>query len=221
MARLTTSHDSGSAATQLVGDTIGAALAVTLARQPEGLALVSRHQGLRWTWEELAEEVERAALGLLALGIEQGDRVGIWSPNCAEWTVLQFACAGGRDPRRRQPRIPANEVAYALGQSGVRLLVTAETFKTSNYLDMLAQVRDDLPALERVVTIGTERAGHVDDMRGTTSSASASSADSTCCASARRRSTATTRSTSNTRAARPATPRARRSPTTTSSTTAG
>ena len=93
MARLTTSHDSGSAATQLVGDTIGATLAATLARQPEGLALVSRHQGLRWSWEELAEEVERAALGLLALGIEQGDRVGIWSPNCAEWTVLQFACA--------------------------------------------------------------------------------------------------------------------------------
>ena len=165
MARLTTSHDSGSAATQLVGDTIGAALAVTVTRQPDGLALVSRHQGLRWTWEELAEEVERAALGLLALGIEKCDRVGIWSPNRAEWTVLQFACARvGAILVVVNPAYRPNELAYALSQSGARLLVTAEAFKTSNYLDMLAQVRDDLPALERVVTIGTERAGRVDDL---------------------------------------------------------
>ena len=166
MARLTTSHDSGAAATQLVGDTIGATLAAVVGARPDGLALVSRHQELRWTWEELAEEVERAALGLLALGIEKGDRVGIWSPNCAEWTVLQFASARvGAILVVLNPAYRPHELAYALGQSGARLLVTAETFKTSNYLDMLAQVRDDLPQLERVVTIGDQRAGHADDMR--------------------------------------------------------
>jgi fatty-acyl-CoA synthase len=149
----------------LLGDTIGATLARTLARRPEGLALVSRHQGVRWTWQELAEEVERVALGLLELGIEKDDRVGIWSPNCAEWTVLQFACARvGAIMVVVNPAYRSNELAYALAHSGVRLLVTAETFKTSNYLDMVTDTRGELPALERVVTIGTERAGHADDM---------------------------------------------------------
>jgi fatty-acyl-CoA synthase len=165
MARLTTSYDSGTAASRLVGDTIGAALDAVVASRPDGLALVSRHQDIRWTWEQLNQEVERVALGLLALGIEQGDRVGIWSPNCAEWAVFQFASSRvGAILVVLNPAYRPHELAYALGQSGVRLLVTAESFKTSDYLAMLAAVRDELPALERVVTIGTARAGAPDDL---------------------------------------------------------
>ena len=138
MARLTASHDSGHAATPLVGDTIGATLAAVVDAQPDRLALVSRHQGIRWTWAELDDEVEKVALGLLALGIEAGDRVGIWSPNCAEWTVLQFACARvGAILVNVNPAYRPAELAYALRHSGVRLLVTAESFKTSDYLVML------------------------------------------------------------------------------------
>ncbi len=165
MARLTTSYDSGTVDTQLVGDTIGAALAAVVSAQPHRVALVARHQDIRWTWEELGEEVERVALGLLTVGIERGDRVGIWSPNCAEWTVLQFACARvGAILVNVNPAYRPNELAYALGQSGVRLLITAESFKTSDYLAMIADVRDELSALERVVTIGTNAAGGERDL---------------------------------------------------------
>ena len=165
MARLTVSHDSGPVATALVTDTIGATLAAVVEAQPDRPALVSRHQDIRWTWGELGEEVEKVALGLLALGIEAGDRVGIWSPNCAEWTVLQFACARvGAILVNVNPAYRPNELAYALEQSGVRLLVTAESFKTSDYLAMLASVREQLPSLERAVTIGTARAGGAQDL---------------------------------------------------------
>ena len=160
MARLTASHDSGTVATPLVADTIGAALAAVVDAQPDRPALVSRHQDIRWTWGELGEKVEKVALGLLALGIETGDRVGIWSPNCAEWTVLQFACARvGAILVNVNPAYRPDELAYALEQSGVRLLVTAESFKTSDYVAMLASVRQQLPSLERAVTIGAARAG--------------------------------------------------------------
>ena len=146
MARLTTSYDAGTVEHQLVDDTIGAALASMVASQPDRLALVARHQDIRWTWDELGEVVERVALGLLTLGIERGDRVGIWSPTCAEWTVLQFACARvGAILVNVNPAYRPIELAYTLGQSGVRLLVTAESFKTSDYLAMIAEVRDELP----------------------------------------------------------------------------
>ena len=115
MARLTTSYDAGTLEHQLVDDTIGAALASMVASQPDRLALVARHQDIRWTWDELGEEVERVALGLLALGIERGDRVGIWSPTCAEWTVLQFARARvGAILVNVNPAYRPIELAYAL-----------------------------------------------------------------------------------------------------------
>ena len=93
MAGTASSYVSGVAGAPLLGDTVGAALANTVARFPNREALVSIHQGVRYSYREFAGEVERVALGLLALGIEKGDRVGIWAPNCVEWTILQFATA--------------------------------------------------------------------------------------------------------------------------------
>ncbi|MBI2765204.1 MAG: AMP-binding protein [Chloroflexi bacterium] len=165
MARLTHSYDSGAAAEPLSGDTIGQALARTIALFPDSDALVSRHQGIRNSYAEFGREVERVALGLLGLGIEKGDRVGIWAPTCAEWTYLQFATARvGAILVNVNPAYRANEAAFALGHSGVRMLVTASKFKTSDYLAMIAQVRGELHALERVVTIDGATAGGANDL---------------------------------------------------------
>src|SRR5438045_5767185 len=151
----------------LTGQTIGEALAATAARLPDGLALVSRHQDVRLTWSELAARVEDVARGILAIGVEQGERVGIWSPTRVEWTLLQFATARvGAILVNVNPAYRPNELAYALGQSGVRILVTAPSFKTSDYVDMVAAVRDELPALERVVVLGPEWDSLVDGGRG-------------------------------------------------------
>jgi fatty-acyl-CoA synthase len=161
----TTSYASGAAAMPLSGETIGERLAAAVRAHPDGDALVSRHQGIRQTWRELDDSVAQVALGLLALGIEKGDRVGIWSPTCAEWTHLQLAAARtGAILVNVNPAYRSNELAYALHHSGVRLLVTARSFKTSDYLAMLATVRAELPALERVVTVGGERAAGPDDV---------------------------------------------------------
>jgi fatty-acyl-CoA synthase len=130
---------------------------------PDGLALVSRHQGVRLTWRELDGLADDLARGLLAGGIAQGDRVGIWSPTCVEWTQLQMAAGRiGAILVNVNPAYRPGELSYALSQSGVRLLVTAARFKTSDYLAMLAEVRPNLPALERVAVIGEEAAGAAD-----------------------------------------------------------
>ncbi len=165
MSRLSASYDSGGAGAPLLGDTIGAALARVAAAQPDADALVSRHQGIRLTYGELVEAVDAVGRGLLAVGIEKGDRVGIWAPTCAEWTMLQFACARvGAILVNVNPAYRPGELAYALRQSGVRLLVTARSFKTSDYLDMLSSVRADLPRLEMAVTIDGEAAGGERDL---------------------------------------------------------
>ncbi len=154
--------------TALLDDTIGANLARTVARHGDSDALVSRHQGLRYTYRELAAEVELVARGLMALGIDKGDRVGIWSPNCAEWAVTQYAAArAGAILVNVNPAYRPAELRYALGHSGVRLLVSAARFKTSDYLEMLASVRSELPLLERAVTIDGDRAGGPDDLTWT------------------------------------------------------
>ncbi len=160
------SYASGPSARALTGQTIGEALAATAARLPDGLALVSRHQDVRLTWSELAAEVRDVARGLLAIDIEPGDRVGIWSPTRVEWTLLQFATARvGAILVNVNPAYRPAELAYALGQSGVRMLVTAPSFKTSDYVDMVASVRASLPALERVVVLGPDWDSLVDGGR--------------------------------------------------------
>src|SRR5438552_10005421 len=151
------SYASGPSTQPLSGQTIGEALAATAVRLPDGLALVSRHQDVRLRWGELAERVEEVALALLAIGVERGDRVGIWSPTRVEWTLLQFATARvGAILVNVNPAYRPAELAYALGQSGVRVLVTAPSFKTSDYVAMVSEVRSELPALERVVVLGPE-----------------------------------------------------------------
>ncbi len=158
-------YASGVSERPLSGETIGDCLAGTARRHPDGLALVSRAQDVRLSWRELAERTEALARGLLGIGIEKGDRVGIWSPTCVEWTVLQFAAARvGAILVNVNPAYRPSELAYALRQSGVRVLVTARQFKTSDYLDMVAEVRAELPALERVVVIGSDRVPGADDL---------------------------------------------------------
>ncbi len=112
--------------------------------------------GRRWTYAQLDADTDAVALGLMAAGIEKGDRVGIWAPNCAEWVLLQYGAAKiGAILVNINPAYRSHELAYVLRQSGIRLLVSAESFKTSDYRGMIDEVRGDLPGLERVIYIGT------------------------------------------------------------------
>ena len=162
---LSKSYVSGGAASPLSGQTIGEYLSSVIARQPDAEALVSRHQEMRLTYGELGREVERVARGLLGLGIEKGDRVGIWSPTRVEWTLLQFATARvGAILVNINPAYRAGEMAYAVNQSALRLLVTAQAFKTSDYRARIHEVRSQLPRLERVVVFGDQGTGVPGDL---------------------------------------------------------
>jgi len=112
--------------------------------------------GRRWTYAQLDADTDTLARGLIAAGLAAGDRVGIWAPNCAEWVLLQYATAkAGIVLVNINPAYRSQELAYALRQSGVRLLVSAESFKTSDYRAMVTEVRDGLERLERVVYLGS------------------------------------------------------------------
>ncbi|MDQ6649841.1 MAG: AMP-binding protein [Actinomycetota bacterium] len=150
------SYGHGADTTALLGETIGANLERTVARFPGAEALVSCHQGLRYTYEQLNVAVDEVALGLLDLGIDKGDRVGVWAPNCAEWVLVQYATAKlGAVLVNINPAYRTHELSYVLEQSGVRLLISAAEFKTSDYRAMVAQVRDGLPELEGVIFLGS------------------------------------------------------------------
>ena len=149
----------------LLDVTVGGALREAAAKWGDAEALVSRHQNVRMSWNELSAAADEAAKGLLALGVERGDRVGIWSPTCAEWTVLQFASARvGAILVNVNPAYRPSELLYALNKVGVRLVVTARRFKTSDYHAMLAEVRGEVPTLERVVCLGDEKSDGADDL---------------------------------------------------------
>ncbi|MFT3855183.1 MAG: AMP-binding protein [Ilumatobacteraceae bacterium] len=150
------SYASGTSEQPLIGRTIGEDLRRTIARFGEREAMVDCPSGRRWTYAELGADVDRLARGLLAAGIETGDRVGIWAPNCPEWVLLQYATAEvGAILVNINPAYRTHELAYVLDQSGVRLLVAATQFKTSDYAAMVAEVAPDRAALERVVLVGT------------------------------------------------------------------
>lgn len=142
----------------LLESTIGAALEQAADRWGNALALVSRHQGVRWTWTELNAEVDRIATGLLEQGVLKGDRVGIWAPNCAEWTVIQFATAKiGAVLVTINPAYRVSEVEYALNKVGCSVLVTAPSFKTSDYIAMLRELGPEkLPHLRLMVSLGED-----------------------------------------------------------------
>jgi fatty-acyl-CoA synthase len=150
------SYASGVASKPLIGETIGALLERVAAELPDHEALVSRHQGTRLTYAQLDEQADRLARALMASGLDVGDRVGIWAPNCAEWALTQFATAkAGIVLVNINPAYRSTELAYALEQSGCRLLVSAQSFKTSDYVAMVDEVRGDLPGLDRVVFLDT------------------------------------------------------------------
>jgi fatty-acyl-CoA synthase len=168
--RLDESYFRGAENPPLIDVTIPDYLDTIATRFPNREALVSRHQGIRWTYGEYLCEIERLARGLLALGIRPGDRVGIWAPNGYEWCLTQFATAKiGAILVCVNPAYRVFELEYALNQSGCRAIVTAERFKSSRYLDMLARLAPELatcepgqlrsarlPQLEVVIRMGEE-----------------------------------------------------------------
>ncbi len=153
-AQLSYSH--GTAEQTLLGETIGANLTRTAAAFGDRDAVVDVPAGRRWTYAQLDADTGTLARGLIAAGIKAGDRVGIWAPNCAEWVLLQYATAkAGIILVNINPAYRSHELTYALRQSGVRLLVSAESFKTSNYRAMIEEVSGGLPGLERVIYLGS------------------------------------------------------------------
>jgi fatty-acyl-CoA synthase len=148
----TPAYAHGASPVPLLGETIGANLERTAREHPDRLALVARHQGIRLTYAEYDAEIDRVARALLDAGVERGDRVGLWSPNRAEWALVQYATAKvGAILVNVNPAYRTHELEYALKQSGCRMLVAASKFKTSDYVAMVGEVRDGLDALERVV----------------------------------------------------------------------
>src|ERR1700722_9863259 len=174
MARLTQSYVHGASGIPLIGATLGANFRNAVERWGERDALIVRDQGARYTYAELGRRVENFAARLLGLGLAPGDRVGIWSPNNAEWVVTQFATArAGLILVNINPAYRLAEIEYALNKVGCKALITAESFKTSDYVGMLRTLAPEidrcppgrlraarLPALEILIGIGAnERAG--------------------------------------------------------------
>jgi fatty-acyl-CoA synthase len=142
----------GNESVALLEETIGANLDRMITRFGEREALVSSTQDVRFTYAQLGAATRELARGLLAAGIRRGDRVGIWSPNCAEWVLVQYATARiGVILVNINPAYRTSELEYALGQSGCRMLISAPAFKTSDYRSMVDEVRGSLPELEQVV----------------------------------------------------------------------
>lgn len=129
----------------LLGVTIGDMLDQIVEKYPENEALIVRHQNIRYNYRQFKEKIEECAKALLALGIKKGDRVGVWSPNCAEWTLTQFATSKiGAIQVNINPSYRLHELEYALNQSGCCALVTADQFKTSHYTKMLYELAPEL-----------------------------------------------------------------------------
>jgi fatty-acyl-CoA synthase len=148
------SYGSGTSTVPLLGDTIGVNFDRTVAAHGDRQALVDCAADRRWTYRELADEVTAVALGLLALGVAKGDRVGIWSPNRAEWTMVQYATAKlGAILVNINPAYRTHELEYVLNQAGIRTLVSAPEFKTSNYAEMITSVHPNCPELVDVVLL--------------------------------------------------------------------
>src|SRR5690348_6381697 len=164
------SYVHGASATPLIGQTIGVHFDRIAGRFAERDALIVRHQQVRWSYRELQRRVDAFAAGLLALGLEPGERVGIWSPNNAEWVVAQFATAkAGLILVNINPAYRLAELEYALNKAGCSALITAERFKASDYVGMLNQLAPELadaapgklqaaklPALRLVMQIGAD-----------------------------------------------------------------
>jgi fatty-acyl-CoA synthase len=156
MAEAELSYAAGPTDVPLLHETIGANLQRTVATYPDAEALVEVASGRRWTYAEFDAAVNQLARGFLAGGIVPGDRIGMWSPNCAEWVLTQYATAKiGAILVNINPAYRTHELTFVLKQSGVRWLVSATEFKTSDYRKMVDEVRPDCPTIEHVVYVGT------------------------------------------------------------------
>ncbi len=147
-----TSYLHGTSSIPLIGETIGANFDRIVACYPDRDALVVGHQDVRWTYAELAARVDRVARALVAIGLQPGDRLGIWAPNRAEWVLIQYASAkAGVILVNINPAYRTSELEYVLNQSACRVLISARAFKSSDYVGMVSEVAPRCPALERTV----------------------------------------------------------------------
>jgi fatty-acyl-CoA synthase len=161
MTKLKTSYVKGTSDVPLIDDCIGVYFDKLVDRFPDEESLVVKHQGIRWTYRELQVQVDKFAAGLIALGLERGDRIGIWSPNNSEWVVTQLAAAkAGLILVNINPAYRLAELEYALNQVGCKALIAAERFKTSDYMGMLRQLAPELDGCE-----GELRAGRLPALR--------------------------------------------------------
>ena len=162
MSKTLPSYTSGIAEKPLLGMTIGDMLDRTAQQFPDNEALVCLHQDIRWTYKEFVDKVNEAARAFIAIGVKRGDRVGIWSPNRYEWTVTQFATAKvGAILVNINPAYGVHELKYAMNLAGISVLVTADSFKTSNYREMIYELA---PELKRSAP-GKLKADNVPDLR--------------------------------------------------------
>jgi fatty-acyl-CoA synthase len=173
MAKLSRSYVHGGSDKPLIGQTVGEYFDGTVARWGDCDALIVRHQNVRWTYRELTKRVDDFAAGLLALGMQPGDRIGIWSPNNSEWVVTQFATAkAGLILVNINPAYRLAELEYALNKVGCKALITATALKTSDYIAMLNELApelarcrpgelraDRLPDLRTIIRIGGKSPG--------------------------------------------------------------
>ncbi|TDZ78292.1 Short-chain-fatty-acid--CoA ligase [Mycobacteroides salmoniphilum] len=151
------SYDAGSSGSPIIEETIGESFERIAGAHPDVEALVDVAGERRWTYRELDAEINLVARGLISRGIAAGDRVGIWAPNCAEWVLVQYATAKiGAILVNINPAYRTHELAYALDQSGVRTLICATAFKSSDYVTMVDRVRSEVSTLFDVVFIGTD-----------------------------------------------------------------
>jgi fatty-acyl-CoA synthase len=154
------SYDHGVSDKKLIGETIGAFFDGVVDKYRDREALVVKHQNIRWTWGELGRRVDDLAAGLMTLGLQRGDRVGIWSPNTAEWTLTQFATAkAGLVLVNVNPAYRRAELEYAMNKVECKALILAPQLKTSNYLEIVGDlVRDrKLPHLKHIVRLGKDK----------------------------------------------------------------
>ena len=165
------SYDHGASAKRLIGSTIGQAFDEAVATYPDQEALVVCDQGVRWSWREMAQRVDALAAGLLALGLEPGDRVGIWAPNCSEWALTQFATAkAGLILVNINPAYRSAELEYALNKVECKALILAPALKASDYIAIVNQLAPELrecapsqlrakalPSLEHVIRLGEDK----------------------------------------------------------------
>ncbi len=173
-AGVAASYVNGASSKSLIYQTIGATLEEAARRWGDREALVVKHQEVRMTWTELNRQAEELAAGLLALGLEPGDRVGVWAPNCVEWVLAQFATAkAGIIQVNINPAYRLHELDYAINQVGCKVLIVADRFKSSDYLQMIRELAPEiekpgpgglqaarLPELRVVIRLGSrESAG--------------------------------------------------------------